>query len=94
MIVSSLPMVKYGDSHYRNFEREKISAIKLNKESFDSNMTLSERAFSDLRWWCTNISNSYNEITKGTPCFIIKTDTCETGGSAVYTIRYENWWSI
>ena len=47
MTVSSLPGVKYGDSHYRNFERKKISAIKSNKGSFDVNMTLSERACSE-----------------------------------------------
>ena len=47
MTVSSLPGVKYRDSHYRNFERKKISAIKSNKGSFDVNMTLSERACSE-----------------------------------------------
>ena len=63
MIVSNLPEVKYGGSHYRNLEREKISAIKSNKGSIYVNMTLSERACCDLQWWCTNILNPYNEIT-------------------------------
>ena len=50
MIVSGLSGVKYGGCYYRNLEREKISAITSNKGSFDANMTLSERACSDLQW--------------------------------------------
>ena len=46
-------------------------------------MTLSERASSDLHWWCTNIPNSYNEITKDTSSSTIKTDACETDSGAV-----------
>ena len=64
-------------------ERGKISAVKSNKVSFDANMTLSERACYDLQWWCTNIPNSYSEITKGTSCLTIKTDACETGWGVV-----------
>ena len=58
IIVSGIPGVKCGSSHYINLERDKLSAIKSNKGSFDSNMTLSERACSDLQWWCTNIPNT------------------------------------
>ena len=54
-------------------------------------MTLSERACSDLQWWCTNIPNSYNEITKGTHSLTIKTDAYETGWGVQ---KYENWWSV
>ena len=35
-------------------------------------MPMSERA-------CSDISNAYNEITKGTPSLTSKTDACETG---------------
>ena len=84
MVVGLSPVaVSYGGSHYRNLEREKISAIKSNKGSFESNMKLSERACSDRQWWCTNIPNSYNEITKGTPSLTIKVDVCETGCCSV-----------
>ena len=76
MIVSILPGVEYGGSHYRNLEREKTSAIKSNKGSFDGNMTFSERARTAFQWLCTNFPNSYNEITKGTPSLTIKTDAC------------------
>ena len=49
IIVSSLPGVKYGGSHYWNLEWEKISAIKSNKSSFDDKIKLSERVCSDLQ---------------------------------------------
>ena len=39
-------------------------------------MPMSERA-------CSDISNFYNEITKGTPSLTSKTDACETGWGAV-----------
>ena len=83
IIVSSLPGVKYGGSHYRNLEWEKISAIKSNKGSFDDKIKLSERVCSDLQQWYTNIPNSCNEITKCTSSLTTKTDACETGWGAV-----------
>jgi len=51
LMVSSFPGVMYGPLHHKFLELDKTHALKINKGSFDKNMSLSMEAITDLKWW-------------------------------------------
>ncbi len=81
-LVAALPAVKYGALYYRELEKEKIRALKQNHGHFDRKITLSNRAISDLQWWCDNIHQAYQSIDKGKTVMVIDTDASGLGWGA------------
>ena len=61
-LVSSLPAVKYGKSHYRAIENDKIAALMLSKGNFDCKMTLSPSAVQELHWWLKTLPTASSDI--------------------------------
>jgi hypothetical protein len=61
-LVSSFPVVRYGECHYRAIERDKILALKIARGNFVGHMQLSNRAIDDLNWWLVNLPDAYNLI--------------------------------
>ena len=78
-IVASFPAVTYGRLHYRHLERDKIVGLKLNKGDFESHIVLSPNAICDIKWWISNIDNSYHKIQNPDPDITIHTDASLTG---------------
>ena len=80
LIVSSFPAVQYAQLHYRTLESEKIHALKGN---YESTMTLSQMAKTELTWWIENIDMASRPIMFGNPDITITTDASNLGWGAV-----------
>jgi len=61
-ITSSLPAAQHGRLNYRAIERDKIMALRHNKDNFEAKMTLSEKAKKDVTRWAENVNNVWNVI--------------------------------
>ena len=83
LIVSSFSAVMHGPLHYRQIEREKSLAVKTNKGDYDSQMSLSLQAKTELQWWVDNIDNSFNVIKHEPPSIVINTDASKIGWGGV-----------
>ena len=58
-LISSLPGVKYGALYYRNFEMERIAALKSANGNFKDKMCISHKEISELNWWLCNLHSSF-----------------------------------
>ena len=83
-ITASFPGVRCGPLHYRNLERDKCDALKLNKGNFDKCMYVKTDGLQEILWWKDNVTNSFANIFLGNPDIIIETDACPTGWGAVF----------
>ena len=79
LIVSSFPAVQYAQLHYRTLESEKIHALKVNAGNYESTMTLSQMAKTELTWWIENIDMASRPIMFGNPEITITTDASNLG---------------
>ena len=68
LLVSCFPGVMWGPLHYRQLESDKTEALKNSQGNFNEIMQISEAAKKDIAWWVSNIMDSYNVISHGTPC--------------------------
>ena len=82
-IVSSLPAVQYGQSHYRAIEKDKIVALKYAKVDFDAHMCLSAPAVQELHWWLLNLPNSFNFVVKPVVDATMNSDASLSGWGGV-----------
>ena len=83
VLVSSFPGVQFGSLHYRNLERDKISALQNNKGNFESPMTLSSWAETELSWWINNIDSAFKPILPDHTIITITTEASTSGWGAV-----------
>ena len=81
---SSFQAIKYGELHYRDLERLKTKALKINKDNFDKKTSIDSHGRQDIIWWKNNILESFNTIRIGNPSFTITTDASTTGWGAVF----------
>ena len=79
MLVSLFPAVQLGKLYYKQFENEKIMALRRSLGDFDSKIILSQIAKSDLQWWLDNLSISHSPISRGQPDIVIETDASTRG---------------
>ena len=77
----------YGPLHYRQLERDKISALKKSQGDYDAPVTLSTLAQQDLHWWIQNIENSKNPIKHPNPTIILESDASNMSWGAVYQTK-------
>ena len=82
-MVSSLPGVQFGELHYRHLERNKISALTINKGDYDALMSLSAKARSELHWWVINVNTAFKNIMHTNPDLTLTTDAFNTGWGAM-----------
>ena len=66
-IVATFPGVRFGPLHYRELEKEKSNALKINKGNYSAHTTLSIRAKCELTWWITNLGSAFTPITLSKP---------------------------
>ena len=79
VLVSSFPGVQFGPLHYRNLEQDKISALQNNKGNFESPMTLSSWAETELNWWINSIDSAFKPILPDNSIVTITTDASSSG---------------
>ena len=65
-IVLSFPGVMYG-ALYRHLEGDKSQALKETRGNFDTSMSLSKDAKSELQCWIKNVENAHNVINHPQP---------------------------
>ena len=82
-LVSSFPAVEYAEMHYRHLELDKISALRANKENFDSIMSLSVQSKTELTWWVNNVLTASKPLSHGNPDLTLTTDASKVGWGAV-----------
>ena len=78
---SSCEAIKHGQLHYRNLERLKTKALKINKGTFQKKTSTDSHGRQNIIWWKNNILGSFNIITIGNPSF---TPHSLTGSGAVF----------
>lgn len=83
-IVSCFPGVCFGPLYYRYLERDKITALQLNRWDFDKKATLSPQAQEELSWWVNNVTSSHNVLTRDKPSYTLTTDASMEGWGAVF----------
>ena len=83
-ITSSFQAIKYGQLHYRDLERLKAKALKINKGSFDKKNSIDSLDKQDIIWWKNNILGSFITIRIGNPSVAITTDASTTAWGAVF----------
>ena len=81
---SSFQAIKYGQLHYRDLERLKTKALKINKGNFDKKTSIDSYGRQDIIWLKNNILGSFNTIRIGNPSFTVTTDASTTGWEAVF----------
>ena len=82
-LVSSFPAVKYGKSHYRAIENDKIVSLKFANGNFDSKMTLSLEAKQQLQWWLKHLFISIDDTEIPPVNVASKSDASLSGWGAV-----------
>lgn len=75
--------VEYGGNHFKNLERDQITALKQACGNFDSMMSISDEGKQDLRWWLLNIEFSYAPVRHENPCHVMFADASNLGWGAV-----------
>ena len=93
IIVSSFSAVEYAKLHYRELERNKISALKRHYGDYETEMLISESMKCELKWWFTNIHTQYRRIDKGNPEICVITDASLLGWGGCLS-KFKNWWSL
>ncbi|KAK6186681.1 hypothetical protein SNE40_005966 [Patella caerulea] len=84
---SSMPAVMYGQSHYRDLDRNKMEYLRKCNWDFDSKMELSSLAKEDINWWQKNILGSEKPLIKEKPFLTIQTDSSSIRWGATDTNR-------
>ena len=74
-----------GPLHYRGLEQDKITALKLNKGSYDAHMRVSNEGMDDINWWLENVDYVYKTIWQDVPDMEIFSDASLKGWGAKLT---------
>lgn len=83
-LVACLPAVQYGALFYRYLEYDKIAALAKSAGNFDSHMTLSHEARSEVDWWLKHVLTCSKRINVSPYSLMITTDASKLGWGAVY----------
>ena len=70
----------YGPLHHKFLEMNKTQALKIHHGKFDKNMSLSQEAITDLKWWVDALPTAYNPINHGDPQVTMTTDASDWMG--------------
>eukprot|EP00794_Sanderia_malayensis_P010499 gene10499-11598_t len=81
-VISTFPAIPYGKLHYRNSEKCKIEALKINKGNFKATILINPSIKLELQWWLDNIANTFNNLHLPDVDIVIYTDASELGWGA------------
>ena len=94
LMSSSFPGVMYGPLHHKFLEMNKTQALKIHHGNFDKNMSLSQEAITDLKWWVDALPTAYNPINHGDPQVTMTTDASLIGwGCCLDTVTTGGNWT-
>ena len=79
LMVASFSAVEFGPLFYRNLEKEKSKALKMNRGDFDEKMSVTLLMCQDLDWWIENVPTAFRKISHGSPIKVITTDASNSG---------------
>ncbi|CAB4007500.1 Transposon Tf2-6 poly [Paramuricea clavata] len=82
MMVACCPGVEYGPLFYRQIDRKKTAALKVNQGDFDKHMTLSPKAHQDMLWWVENARLFTKWLNHGKIGHVLYTDASTKGWRA------------
>ncbi|CAL8111529.1 unnamed protein product [Orchesella dallaii] len=95
VFISACPAVRYGQLYTRRLEHEKILALQYSHCGYQGNVSLSDMAKANAKWWLTNIINSCNNISKDKFDKVLTTDASRSGwGAECNTIMAKGTWTI
>lgn len=83
LMVSSFSAVEFGPLHYRDIEKDKTSALQMERGDYDSQMYITSRIKEELSWWIENLPSQKRRISHGNPEIIITCDASNLGWGAV-----------
>jgi hypothetical protein len=90
LFISTFPAVEFGPLHYRQLERQKISAFKNSCGNFDSKMVITDDMKKELRWWSENVHIQERIIDRGDPDFSIICDASIKGWGTIFQTQNIN----
>ena len=86
-LIACLPGSQFGALYYRNIERDKIQALRLQNGNFDKFMVISNLGRQDLRWWAKNLVSMSAPIHLPPIAMEMSCDASNTGWGAVLGVR-------
>ena len=90
LFISTFPAVEFGPLHYRQLERQKISALKNPCGNFDSIMVITDDMKKELRWWSENVHIQERIIDRGDPEFSIICNASLKGWGTIFQTQNIN----
>ena len=81
-LVSCTPGVQYAELFYKQLEIDKANALRASTGNFDSSMSLSSIAISDIHWWLENATKCKRKINQGAIDMTLSTDASKLGWGA------------
>ena len=79
VFIAALPGVKYGLLFYRSMETDKNKALGRGKGDYNSTMSFSPAALTEIQWWHDNISHVHQFIHEPAVCLTIHSDASLDG---------------
>ena len=86
-MVASFPGVECAKLYYRLLNNAKTAALAKSKGKFESIMTLSESARSDLHRWIENICSAFKTISLGNSHIVLQSDASNKGWGGTAVLR-------
>lgn len=94
-VIATFSAVEWGKLHYRDLEREKLTALRVNYGNFDSQMNITQQMKTELQWWISELKNQTRDIVKSNPDIIMTTDASMDGwGASILGIKLGGRWSL
>ena len=82
VFIAALPGVKYGPLFYRSMESDKNKALCRGQGDYNSTMSFSPAALTEIQWWHDNISHVHQFIHAPAVCLTIHSDASLDGWGA------------
>ena len=82
-MVASCQGSLWGPLHYRQLERNKITALRACCGDYDQSMTLSEEAVCDIAWWLSNEITTPVPLKQSEPDLVVFSDASLRGWGAI-----------
>ena len=79
VFIAALPGVKYGPLINRHMETDKNQALRRGKGDYNSTMSFSAAALTEVQWWHDNISHVHHFIHAPAVCLTIHSDASLDG---------------
>ena len=89
-LLSCVVTCPYGQLHYRNLERAKLQALRLNEGRWSVKCRLPYKARKELECWLSNLPNCFAPIVHPSPHRTIYMDACIEGWGCYFEGNFAN----